>query len=57
MGDARPVAADARAAARAAYLALHENARYWVDFDDFAFGGSSERRLLVGGFGTEMDLG
>jgi putative heme iron utilization protein len=37
MGEARPVAADARAAARAAYLARHENARYWVDFDDFAF--------------------
>jgi putative heme iron utilization protein len=37
MGEARPVAADTRAAARAAYLARHENARYWVDFDDFAF--------------------
>jgi hypothetical protein len=37
MGDARQLPADDRAAARAAYLARHENARYWVDFDDFGF--------------------
>ena len=37
LGEARPLATDARAAARAAYLARHENARYWVDFDDFGF--------------------
>jgi putative heme iron utilization protein len=37
MGEARPVSEAERAAARAAYLARHENARYWVDFDDFGF--------------------
>jgi heme iron utilization protein len=37
MGDAQPLPAHDLAGARAAYLALHENARYWVDFDDFAF--------------------
>ena len=37
MGEARPVPEADRAAARARYLARHENARYWVDFDDFAF--------------------
>jgi putative heme iron utilization protein len=37
MGNARPCPESDRAAARASYLARHENARYWVDFDDFAF--------------------
>jgi len=37
MGDARPCPESERADARASYLARHENARYWVDFDDFAF--------------------
>jgi len=37
MGDARIVAETERADARGIYLARHENARYWVDFDDFAF--------------------
>ena len=37
MGEARPLDAADRAAARDAYLARHENARYWVDFDDFGF--------------------
>ena len=37
MGQARPVGVDDRASARAAYLARHDNAKYWVDFDDFAF--------------------
>ena len=37
MGDARPVPAEDRAGAREAYLARHENARYWVDFTDFSF--------------------
>lgn len=37
MGEARLLPKDDVAAARAAYLAWHENARYWVDFDDFAF--------------------
>ena len=37
MGEARAIPDSERAAARAIYLARHENARYWVDFDDFAF--------------------
>jgi putative heme iron utilization protein len=37
MGDARPLPAEDLEDARMAYLARHENARYWVDFDDFAF--------------------
>jgi putative heme iron utilization protein len=37
MGQARPVAADEGAAVRAAYLARHAHAAYWVDFEDFAF--------------------
>jgi putative heme iron utilization protein len=37
MGGAHPLARDDVPAARAAYLARHENARYWVDFEDFAF--------------------
>jgi hypothetical protein len=37
MGDAHQVADPDVAAARAAYLAWHPNARYWVDFEDFAF--------------------
>ena len=37
MGDARALPEPERAAARATYLARHENARYWVDLDDFAF--------------------
>jgi putative heme iron utilization protein len=34
MGEARRIT---DAGARAAYLARHERARYWVDFDDFGF--------------------
>jgi putative heme iron utilization protein len=37
MGEARPLPDADRAPARDAYLARHENARYWVDFDDFGF--------------------
>jgi putative heme iron utilization protein len=37
MGEVLPVGDEDRAAARTAYLARHENARYWVDFDDFGF--------------------
>ena len=51
MGEARPVASGERDAARAAYLARHENARYWVDFDDFAFWRLDVSDLyFVGGF-------
>jgi hypothetical protein len=37
MGAAERLPSGEVAAARAAYLARHERARYWVDFDDFAF--------------------
>jgi putative heme iron utilization protein len=51
MGAARPVPADALAEARAAYLARHPNAAYWVDFEDFAFHRLEVADLyFVGGF-------
>ena len=37
MGEARRLPADTAAPARAAYLARHPRAGYWVDFEDFAF--------------------
>jgi hypothetical protein len=37
LGPVTRVAEPALAATRADYLARHENARYWVDFDDFFF--------------------
>ena len=37
MGEARRLDAAQASAAREAYLARHQRARYWVDFDDFAF--------------------
>jgi heme oxygenase (biliverdin-IX-beta and delta-forming) len=37
LGEARKVASPETADARAAYLARHPRASYWVDFDDFAF--------------------
>jgi heme iron utilization protein len=51
MGAVEPVPADARAEARAAYLARHPNAAYWVDFEDFAFHRLEVADLyFVGGF-------
>jgi putative heme iron utilization protein len=53
MGNAAKVPPEDLAAARARYLASYENARYWVDFDDFAF---YRLEILdvyyVGGFGV-----
>jgi hypothetical protein len=37
MGEARRLDGAATAEARSTYLARHERAGYWVDFDDFAF--------------------
>jgi putative heme iron utilization protein len=37
LGQARKLPQAEVAAARAAYLARHEKARFWVDFEDFAF--------------------
>ena len=51
MGEAERVPAADGPAARAAYLAQHANARYWVDFDDFSFWRLSVRDVyFVGGF-------
>jgi putative heme iron utilization protein len=51
MGGVMPVPAEDRAAARAAYLARHANAAYWVDFEDFAFHRLEVEDLyFVGGF-------
>jgi hypothetical protein len=52
VGHVAPVATEERAALRAAYLARHENARHWVDYDDFAFYRLEIVELYwVGGFG------
>jgi len=51
MGPVATVPAEARAEARAAYLARHANASYWVDFEDFAFYRLEVSDLyFVGGF-------
>jgi hypothetical protein len=51
MGAVEPVPAEARAEARAAYLARHANAQYWVDFEDFSFHRLEIADLyFVGGF-------
>jgi putative heme iron utilization protein len=51
MGDARVVPAAEVSAARAAYLARHARAAYWVDFEDFAFWRLEVTDLyFVGGF-------
>ena len=51
LGEARPLTAAERDAARAAYLARHANAAYWVDFDDFGFWRLDVRDVyFVGGF-------
>jgi len=51
MGEAVPVASEARAPARSAYLDRHKNAAYWVDFDDFSFYRLEVRDVYyVGGF-------
>lgn len=53
MGNAEPVPKDDLAAARAAYLARHENAKYYVDFADFSFWRLHPVDLyFVGGFGV-----
>ena len=53
IGKAEPVPEDDLAAARAAYLARHENAKYYVDFADFSFWRLNPVHLyFVGGFGV-----
>jgi heme iron utilization protein len=51
MGDARRVPDADAATARERYLARHERARYWVDFEDFGFWRLEVADLyFVGGF-------
>jgi len=51
MGEARRVPGDETPPARAAYLAWHERARYWADFDDFSLWRLDIMDLyFVGGF-------
>jgi len=52
VGNAAQVGEKETAALRAAYLARHENARHWVDYDDFAFYRLEVVEIYwVGGFG------
>ena len=53
IGNILQVAEEERAAVREAYLARHENSRYWVDFNDFAFFRMEPLDVYyVGGFGV-----
>jgi heme iron utilization protein len=53
VGNASPIAATELAEARRIYLERHENSKYWVDFDDFAFFAMDVVDVYyVGGFGV-----
>jgi heme iron utilization protein len=53
VGNASPIAAAELAEARRIYLERHENSKYWVDFDDFAFFAMDVVDVYyVGGFGV-----
>ena len=53
IGKAEPVPKDDLAAARGAYLARHENAKYYVDFADVSFWRLNPVDLyFIGGFGV-----
>jgi len=53
MGEVSQVLETDVAAVRKAYLARHENAKYWVDFEDFAFHRMEIADVyFVGGFGV-----
>lgn len=53
LGATTPVAEPEQAQVRELYLARYENARYWVDFDDFAFYRMEIVDVyFVGGFGV-----
>jgi putative heme iron utilization protein len=53
IGRAEPVPEHDRTSAREAYLARHENSRYWVEFADFSFFRLDPLDLYyVGGFGV-----
>jgi hypothetical protein len=53
VGRAEPVAEHDLGAVREAYLARHENSRYWIDFSDFGFFRLEPLDIYyVGGFGV-----
>jgi putative heme iron utilization protein len=53
LGEVRPVAEAEVAPARELYLKVHENARYWAEFSDFAFYRLEPVDVyFVGGFGV-----
>ncbi len=53
IGNALPISDDERESVRALYLAQYENAKYWVDYDDFAFYRMDVVDVyFVGGFGV-----
>jgi len=53
LGESLPVPPAEIAAARALYLARHESARYWVDFNDFSFYRLEAAGVyFIGGFGV-----
>ena len=53
VGNALPIPEPDQLSAREAYLARHENSRYWVDFADFSFFRLEPIDLYyVGGFGV-----
>jgi putative heme iron utilization protein len=53
MGEVLPVPGAEREGVKAAYLARHANAAYWVDFDDFGFWRVEPVDVYyVGGFGA-----
>jgi heme iron utilization protein len=53
VGTAAPLPLETIPEARALYLARHENSKYWVDFEDFAFYGMDVVDVYyVGGFGV-----
>ena len=53
MGKVTTVAEERRGAVRERYLAAYENAKYWVDYEDFAFYTLDVMDLyFVGGFGV-----
>ena len=53
MGEFSKLAGDDAKAVRTIYLSRHENARYWVDYEDFAFYRMEVADVyFVGGFGV-----
>ena len=53
VGEVLPVPEAETAAVRELYLSRHQNARYWVDFDDFGFYRMQPADVyFIGGFGV-----